>query len=211
MRYSHIVLRGLLVAISLSVLKFSIELFVWLTDVLGLADCLSNLLTLSCELPRPGLFGWPAHLAVFVLSLGIVALFTTRLRRYSSALFFLLSAGTLGFCCVFDFVLQLPVRNFSRLFTQTFNLLSFVIFLSFLFAIVIVTPNMRLVYRTVGAMLQSYIARDLAFVLYLAVQPWYPGMTALYLMFTVYSFGAFTIHIMSVAGIIGASGLRRDR
>ena len=55
----------------------------------------------------------------------------------------------------------------------------------------------------------SYISRDLAFVLFLAIQPYYPGMTALYLMFTVYSFGAFTIHIMSVAGIIGASGRHR--
>ena len=208
---SSIVLRGLLVAISSAVLMLSIELFVLLADVFDVGACSSAVLTLSCEVPRPGDFGWPAHLAVVVLSLGLATLFLTRLRGSSSALFFLLSAGTLGFCGAFDFVAQLPVKNFSKLFTQSFNLLSFVIFLSFLFAIVIVVPDMRLVRRAVAAMLQSYIARDLAFLLYLAVQPWFPGMTALYLMFTVYSFGAFTIHIMSVAGIMAASRLRPEQ
>lgn len=211
MASSPIALRAILVAIALAFLTLSIELFVFLAHVLDVATCSSTLLTLSCEVPKPVDFGLPAHFTVLFLSLAVAALFLTRLRGFSTAVFFLLSAGTLGFCGVFDLVMQLPVKNFSQLFTQSFNLLSFVIFLSFVFGIVIVSPDIRLVRRFAGAMLQSYLTRDLAFLLYLAVQPWYPGMTALYLLFTVYSFGAFTIHIMSLAGIIGASGLRRSQ
>jgi hypothetical protein len=133
------------------------------------------------------------------------------LYKYSIAPFALFMIAVLIFCVGFDLIFQLPVKNFSRLFSSTFNLTSFIFFFSFIFVIAITPVNARLLGGFFGSMMLSYLAQDVAYLFYVAIQWAYIGMTSLYLMFVAFSFGAFTIHMMSIAGILQRSGkLRAD-
>jgi len=200
-----------LVLMNLATATASIALFVFLADVLDLAGCASSYLTVACDVPPAQAFQWSSHLALLLVAAAALVVTLTVLYRFSIAPFFLFMIGTLIFCVGFDMVFHLPVKNFPRLFSSTFNLTSFVIFFSFVFIIAITPFDARLYGRFFGAMMQSYVARDIAFLFYVAVQWLYGGMTSLYLMFVAFSFGAFTIHIMSSAGILRRSGeLRGD-
>jgi hypothetical protein len=200
-----------LVLMNIAAVVVSAALFALLADAMDLATCSSSYLTVTCDIPRAGDFQWSAH--VILLLIAAASLITTvmALYRFSIAPFFMFMLATLIFCLGFDLIFHLPVKNLSRLFSSTFNLASFIIFFSFIFMIAI-TPFNVAVYRLFfTAMMQSYLARDLAFLFYVAIQWVYIGMTSLYLMFVAFSFGAFTIHIMSIAVILRRSGeLRRD-
>jgi len=201
--------RAGVVALNIAMVALSVWLFSLLANSIGIARCTSSLFLLSCDIPRLQTFDWPANVALLSLCLICVFLFQTVLKPYSTAPFFLLAAALMIFCSVFDMIFQLPVRNFVRLFGETFNLLSLVIFLSFTFVAVIVPADVRLYPHWLWAMLQSYIARDLIFLFYIGAQWRYLGMTALYLLFLAYSFGAFSIHIMSVGRVISQGGRLR--
>ena len=201
--------RFVFICLNVAFVAFSVWLFAFLTDTTGISDCVSAGFSIHCEILRPDGFGWPAHLVVLLASLAALILIRTVFTSFAAVPFFALAGATLIFCSGFDLLFNLPVKNFSQLFSETFNLLSFVIFLSFSFAIAITPGDLRMFPRFLAAMLQSYVTRDLVFLFYVGIQGHYPGMTGLYLLFVVYSFGAFTIHIMSVAGVVRRSGRLR--
>jgi hypothetical protein len=192
--------------LNVAALVVGTALFAFLVGVLGVASCVSSLLIMVCEVPpAPAFEQWP-HLSLLLTAVTAWVASRMVLYRRSIAPFFLFVIAMLIFCVGFDVIFQLPVRNFSRLLSSTFNLTSFIIFLSFSFIIAIVPYEWRLRWRFIGAMMQSYLGRDLAFLFYVVVQREYIGMTSLYLMFVAFSFGAITIHIMSIAGILRRSG-----
>jgi hypothetical protein len=199
-----------LVLLNLATAVLSMVPFIYMAGVLKLGDCVSSYATLSCDLVREPVFQWPSYIVLLVAALAALAVTSIFLLRFSTAPFFLFMIATLLFCLGFDMIFQLPVRNFSRLFSSTFNLTTVVIFFSFLFMMVITRFEITLGWRFFGAMMQSYLMRDAAFLFYAAVQGRYAGMTALYLMFVAFAFGAFTIHIMSIAGIWHRSAELRD-
>jgi hypothetical protein len=186
-------------------------LFVFLADFGRLADCASSLLGITCDVPRAQAFAGSPHVVLLLAAVAAFIVSMAILYKYSIAPFALFMIAVLIFCLGFDLIFQLPVKNFSRLFSSTFNLTSFIIFFSFVFVIAITPFNARLSWRFLGSMMQSYLAQDVAFLFYVAVQWAYIGMTSLYLMFVAFSFGAFTIHMMSIAAILRRSGeLRGD-
>jgi hypothetical protein len=193
------------------VLLLSNALFVFLPDRLGLSSCDPSVLVVKCEVERSQTFEWLPHLILFLTAAIAFVASLTVVRRFPIALFFLFMTAVLVFSAGFDLIFQLPVKNFSRLLSSTFNLTSFVLFCSFAFVIAITPPNPRLKWRFYFAIIQSYAARDLAFVFYLAVQSSYVGMTSMYLLFVIFSFGMFTIHIMSVSGILQRSAELRGQ
>jgi hypothetical protein len=199
-----------LVLMNLVTVTLSIELFVYSVGLLKLGQCASSYGTLSCDIYRTQDIHWLPYLVL--LTAAVTALIATLMffSRQSAMPFFLFMIVILMFCTCFDLTFQLPVRNFSRLFGSTYNLTTVVVFFSFLFMMVIVRFDTHLGWRFFGAMMQSYLMRDVAFVFYAAVQGLYAGMTSLYLMFVAFAFGAFTIHIMSIAGILRRSAELRD-
>jgi len=199
-----------LVLVNLATAVLSIVPFIYMIEVLKLGNCVSSYAILSCDLVREPVFQLPPYIILLVAALAALAVTSVFLLRFSTAPFFLFMIATLLFCLGFDMVFQLPVRNFSRLFSSTFNLTTVVMFFSFLFMMVITRFEITLGWRFFGAMMQSYLMRDVAFLFYAAVQGSYAGMTALYLMFVAFAFGAFTIHIMSIAGIWRRSAELRD-
>lgn len=199
-----------LVLVNLAAAVLSIVPFIYMIGALRLGNCVSSYATLSCDLVREPVFLWPPYIILLVAALAALAATSILLFRFSTAPFFFFMIATLLFCLVFDMILQLPVRNFSRLFSSTFNLTTVVMFFSFLFMMVITRFEIRLGWRFFAAMMQSYLMRDAAFAFYASVQGLYAGMTALYLLFVAFAFGAFTIHIMSIAGIWRRSAELRD-
>jgi hypothetical protein len=199
-----------LVLMNLATVMLSIVLFVYMAETLKLGRCVASYATFSCDLRRAPDFQWWPYLILLAAAVAALAVTLLLLFRFSTAPFFLFMIATLMFCVGFDMIFQLPVRNFSRLFSSTYNLTTVVVFFSFLFMMVIVRFEMRLGWRFFGAMIQSYVTRDVAFLFYASVQGLYAGMTALYLMFVAFAFGAFSIHIMSIAGILRRSAELRD-
>jgi hypothetical protein len=200
-----------LILINALALLGSNALFILLPDGFGLISCDPSVFVVKCEVWRSQTFEWLPHLILFLTA--VIAFITTLtiVRRLPIALFFLFMTTVLLFSVGFDLVFQLPVKNFSRLLSSTFNLTSFVLFCSFAFVIAITPSNPRLKWRFCGAIIQSYAARDMAFAFYLAVQSSYVGMTSMYLLFVMFSFGMFTIHIMSISGILQRSAALRDQ
>jgi hypothetical protein len=200
-----------LVLMNLVTVTLSIELFDYATGVLKLGKCVSSYAALACDIERTQDIQWLPYLVLLAAAVAALAVTLMFLYRLSVAPFFLFMIATLVFCVSFDLIFQLPVRNFSRLFSSTYNLTTVVVvFFSFLFVMAIARFEMRLGWRFFGAMMQSYLMRDIAFVFYAAVQGLYAGMTSLYLMFVAFAFGAFTIHIMSIAGVLRRSSELRD-
>jgi hypothetical protein len=196
-----------LILMNVAAVTASVAVFVYTADSGVLASCTSRYhLMVDCDVPRAAVFGWLPHVILLLFTVTALVFTLTALYRFSIAPFFLFMIATIIFCVGFDLLFQLPIKNFSRLFSSTFNLTTAVIFLSFVFVIVITPFNVSLYRQFLVAMMQSYLARDAAFLFYLGVQWSYAGMTSLYLMFVTFSFGAFTIHIMSIAGV-----LRRSR
>jgi hypothetical protein len=188
----------------------SIALYAIAVETLGLGSCASSYVTLSCDLVREPTFQLSPHVVLLGAALTVLAVTSIFLVRLSIAPFLFLMIAALLLCLSFDTIFQLHVKNFSRLFSSTFNLTTLVMFFSFLFMMVIMRFEIRLGRRFIGAMLQSYFTRDVAFLFYAAVQGAYIGMTALYLLFIAFAFGAFTIHIMSIAGICRHSARLRN-
>ncbi|MBR0778620.1 hypothetical protein JQ625_27640 [Bradyrhizobium diazoefficiens] len=199
-----------LVVVNLVTAALSIEPYATAVEALGLGSCVSDYVTLSCDLVREPAFQWSSHLVLLGAALAVLAVTSIGLIRLSIAPFLFLMIAALLFCLSFDMAFQLHVKNFSRLFSSTFNLTTLVMFFSFLFMMVIMRFEIRLGWRFIGAMLQSYFTRDVAFLFYAAVQGAYIGTTALYLLFIAFAFGAFTIHIMSIAGICRHSARLRN-
>jgi hypothetical protein len=199
-----------LVLMNLASVTLSIVVFVYIAEAMKLGKCVSSYAAFACDIERAQGFQWMPYLILLAAAVAALVVTLLFLYRLSIAPFFLFMIATLMFCVGFDMIFQLPVRNFSRLFSSTYNLTTVVVFFSFLFMMVIVRFEMRLGWRFFGAMMQSYLMRDLAFLFYAAVQGLYAGMTSLYLMFVAFAFGAFTIHIMSIAGILRRSAELRD-
>jgi hypothetical protein len=196
-----------LVLMNIAAATASVAVFAYTATTWGLASCTSRYyLIVDCAVPHAAFFSWLSHVILLLSTISALVYTSTALYRFSIAPFFLFMIATMIFCVGFDLVFQLPIKNFARLFGSTFNLSTAVIFLSFVFVILITPLDVRLWRQFLAAMVQSYLARDAAFLFYIGAQWSYAGMTSLYLMFVAFSFGAFTIHIMSIAGV-----LRRSR
>ena len=162
--------------------------------------CQTDLATLSCDYPRqaagPGL-GY----ATFALATATILLASQKWLR--SALIYpflmmmgLLSAGTLAY----DLLVNRQIVEEARIINDTMNVLGIAILASFVLTFIL-TRRSRLSMTHVSiAIAASFGAKIVALVVFGLFRETIMGATELLMLFFIYTFGAFSVHLMALCG-----------
>ncbi|HEX2560227.1 hypothetical protein [Phenylobacterium sp.] len=176
-----------------------------LPRLFGLA-CEPTLFTLSCDYAPDGGFEhrtFAVLWASFGLALAATQIFTRRTVAYP----FLITLCLLAmFALGFDTLLGRPVIHGAKIINDTMNVLSFVILASFLLTFLMARNEGLSLVRVIAAVASSYSVKVLAVVAFAALHPQLMGATELYFLYVIYAFGVFTIHIMTVSGLLMSLG-----
>lgn len=140
------------------------------------------------------------------LAIGVI-LIVARLRFRSCPWYPLLMIfGSVALAAIaYDALLQRPLIQGDKIINDTFNTLRFAILASFLLVFLIAR---RMSFRWTGviaAVSGSYIASAAVCGLFQTIGPHVIGATRLYLLFILYAFGGFSLHLMAVS-VLFASG-----
>lgn len=122
---------------------------------------------------------------------------------------FLMLFGCLAIGAVaYDLTMLRPVINGPKITNDTINILGSVIAASFFLLLVILRREQYSILSVARAALGSYTIKVLSVTGFIAVREGVFGATELYLLYVVYAFGAFSLHLMTVCGFIArtASG-----
>ena len=172
------------------------ELAAPVISALSPAQCEARGMFTHCVLPAAEGIDIPTHLAMLAVTVVAAAFVVMFMWERVAAPFLLFQLVLFGFCLVFDVLVGKPISNASLIFSDTLNILGVVILLSFFFAIAIgIGTPLSL---TVAA-IASHTARLLSFAAFAWLQPHFPGASGMFLLFTMYAFGTFTLHVMSIS------------
>lgn len=113
-------------------------------------------------------------------------------------LFGILSLGAIAF----DVAMVRPVINGPKITNDTINILGSVIAASFFLLLVILRHQRYPLLSVARAAAGSYFIKVLSVTFFIAVREGVHGATELFLLYIVYAFGAFSLHLMTVCGFI---------
>lgn len=167
----------------------------------GLA-CEPALFTLSCDYAPDGGFSHRTYAALWA-SVGLVLAATQILCRKTVAYPFLVTLCVLAlFALGFDTLLARPVIHGAKIINDTMNVLSFVILASFMLTFLMARNEGLSPLRVLVAVASSYSVKVVGLSAFAAVQGQLMGATELFFLYVIYAFGVFTIHIMTVSGLL---------
>lgn len=137
--------------------------------------------------------------SLIVTSLVAIHLFWRETIFYPFVfLFGLLGLGTIAI----DVTWQNPVINSAKIVNDTINILGSVIAVSFLLLILILRHQRYSMIGLAKSALISYLVKVTSVTGFIAVRAGVHGSTELYLLYVVYAFGAFSLHLMTVCGFL---------
>ncbi|MBC7583081.1 MAG: hypothetical protein H7316_04970 [Tardiphaga sp.] len=181
----------------------------WLIERQYGVGCSISFLSLSCAYPADSGFNDLAY-ALLGGTL-IVSVVAARLwwREHVVGPFIQLM-GLIGLAAIgWDVLMQLPVLNSAKIINDTENILSFVIFGSFVLMLAILRKRRVGLGTFVVASLVSYAVKIVMMMVFLDISGNVMGATELYLLYVAYAFGTFTVHIMTVSGIVTGVAMPR--
>jgi hypothetical protein len=164
--------------------------------------CRINFLSLKCDYPPDTTYN---PVAYGLLAGVLIAAIATTLIFYRAHLvtIFVQLMGWIGLCAIaYDIVLQKPVLTSAKLINDTQNVLSSAIFASFLLLMFILRLGKVSMIRLLMAYLGSYLAKILLMLVFIGVSASVMGATELYLLYIVYAFGTFAVHVMTISALV---------
>jgi hypothetical protein len=164
--------------------------------------CRADLVSVTCAYPTDGGHDRRAYLAL-AAGLALICGASFAFWRRTIAHPFLVTICALGlFAVCWDLAAGLPVIHGPKIINDTMNVLRFVILASFLLTFFMIRgPGTSLVRVTV-AVVASFTVKLCALIAFASVQGLLMGATELFFLYVIYAFGAFTVHIMTVSGLI---------
>lgn len=203
--------RAPLLLVLLAIWALANHSFVLLLEHTGLGRCeWGYALNLTCTFAKPNAWNHMGELLIAALAAAAILCIRLFARSMIAAPFMLLVLYLVLGCALVDAIFERPLLAADQIITDTLNVLSFVVALSLFFVAMVAPYNSALALRYVVACATSFAARDLSFLIFLAIKAAFPGTLALFLLFFLYSFGCFTIHLMSVASAIIAANRKQD-
>jgi peptidoglycan/LPS O-acetylase OafA/YrhL len=173
----------------------------WAMGEAGIA-CHSDLTLLHCVYPpQPLMSGGTVALGIFALFGYIVS---RRWLRTSIAWPFAATMCIVTLIAVnYDLILVHPVLQESRIVSDTMNVLGFVMLASFALTLSILRRFHLSLRHAALAVLISFGTKTAAMLTFIAIRGAVGGATEMLVLFVVYAFGAFGIHLMAITSLIG--------
>lgn len=164
--------------------------------------CTADTFTMTCNYSADLQFNWiiyPVALACLFAVMGASYWFAHKSILHP----FVMSVGALGgFTIWFDCFFQAPVIHEAQIINDTMNVLSFVMMASFTLTFAILRHSHVPLLTIFKAVFTSYAAKTLFLVVFAGMQPNLMGAFELYILYIVYAFGAFSIHLMTISSLL---------
>ncbi len=167
-------------------------------------DCSAHLFSVKCAFPADVGLDRGAYGVLGVTIATALGLLTWRGRDWVAYPFMMTLGVLAGGAICYDLVADRPILNPARIINGTINILGFVIFASFVLTLAILRQYRLSHARLAVAVIQSYALKTIAVTLFIGVMPLVYGATELLVLYIVYAFGAFTLHIMTVSSMVGS-------
>lgn len=204
-RWTHAVL---LCALGAAGYALSAQALPHLMQAVLALDCASGVFTATCRLGEDG----PLRTDVYITSAagaalawgGAAALFRRRLIYPFVALFSLLALAAMAYDAGFGNRLVAG----AKLANDTFNVLRFVIFASFVLTFVLLRRTPPRVVHAAGAIAVSYLGALAFMAAFLFLREQVMGALELLLLYGAYAFGGFTVHLMTVSLMVAGVDLK---
>lgn len=172
--------------------------------------CSHTLVQLYCAYGVNAAYNPVTYAALATVTAGVMAV-AFIFARARSAFPVITLFGTLMLLAIaYDSLLQLPVINASKLANDTFNTLGFVMLASFWFLFFLARGYAFHPLRAVLAIIVSFAMIYFGRVSYVIVSQQTIGATRLYLLFLIYAFGGFSIHLMMLSAMLTTARRRCD-
>jgi len=195
-------------AIIFGIYAASAALTVGLVSSLYGFSCAQSFFTVNCAFPPDSAQVGPnyAVLALFLLVVSLVAVL--KWRRAAAYPFFMLSAALCGAALLWDLVAQQPVIHGPKITNDTINILRAVIAASFVLLIILCRGQSYTLSRLSASVATSYALTGLSVIGFVELSESVFGVTELFLLYVMYAFGSFSLHLMTVCGFVAALGTR---
>jgi peptidoglycan/LPS O-acetylase OafA/YrhL len=165
-------------------------------------SCSANLLAAQCDFPRQptgfGMFyGVLAIVAAAVLIIG-----RARLRAMLAYPFIMTMATLTVGALLYDVVVARPIIEEGRIINDTMNVLGAAELASFILTFAIIARGRLALRHAAIAILISFAAKIVAMVGFAYFREAIMGATEMLMLFIVYTFGAFTVHLMALCSML---------
>lgn len=165
-------------------------------------SCTQQFFTVNCAFPQDSVearSGYPALLAfLLVVVLGLRLVF----RSVAAYPFMMLSAALCTAAIAWDSVAVRPVMFSPKILNDTINILGAVIAASLTLIVVLARREPFSLARLAFATLTSYGLTILSVSAFIELSKGVYGVTELFLLYVIYAFGSFTVHLMTVCGFV---------
>jgi hypothetical protein len=164
--------------------------------------CTAHWFQAHCTLAKDGAFD-PLTYAVVLACFAVLLLISVLVLRRSSAYPLLMLFGMLGLCAAaYDVVFRHALLDGPKLVNDTMNVLRFAILASFTLTFAIARRHRLSPAGVLLGVIGSYGAAQLALAAFLVLDDQLIGAFELYMLYVVYAFAAFTLHLMTVSLLI---------
>jgi hypothetical protein len=176
--------------------------------------CVTHGLQLTCDLPADGPLSQGAY-ALSAVALAAAWLASTLWLRNRPVQPFIGLFAALGLAAIaYDVAVGRPLVTGQRLINDTFDVLRFLIFASFVLLLLIARRWILSSWSVAVAAAASFTAATVSMIVFYLIRPGLIGAFELYLLYIAYAFGGFTLHLMTlsrlVAGARPSLGARGD-
>jgi hypothetical protein len=168
-------------------------------------ECRAGLVRVTCLLPADGAPDWRVYAiaAAAVVGLWCVgALFVKDWVLYP----FIVLFGTLSLCAMaYDLALLNGLVSGEKLINDTFNVLRLLVLGSFTLTFVMARRTALNPFSVVAAVASSYAATLAAMFGFLLIHARLFGAFELFVLYVVYAFGGFTVHLMTLSLLVSGA------
>jgi|GEM_PF-6471644 len=194
----------------------SVQGFVVLYEALGLGGCGQlHLLSFSCGGASTTQSTQLACLIITGAVLTVILIIRRFFHRNVAAPFAYFILSTLAISSLVDAVFNPHIAHLNTMFSDSYYVISFIISISFIIISFVIERVTDTYFKFFAACIVSHLCKMVAFLICAIFHVYFDGMLALFMLFFVFSFGCFSLHIMSVVSIFDdsmtASGVPRSR
>ena len=175
-----------------------------LVEGLYQVHCVQTFLFSHCDFANDRLVATPAYLVLGAFLCTILAAVWAFGRHTVAFPFVTLIIVLCGAAILFDLVGGRPIIHAPKIINDTLNVLGVVISASFVLLLVIIRKQPYSLWHLMAAVLLSLIIKTVAAGAFLELRIGFYGATELFLLYIVYAFGAFTLHLMTVSGFVAS-------
>ncbi len=165
-------------------------------------DCRQQYFRIACDFSNDAVAASASYPAMLALLLAAVAAVHWRWRSASAYPFLMLSAALCGGALAWDMAASQPVLLAPKIINDTINILGTVIAASFTLLVILCRRTDFPLGSFALAVLASYTLTLVSVIAFVELSSSVFGVTELFLLYVIYAFGSFTVHLMTVCGFV---------